>query len=173
MKAANIIVYDEKKFERWLKEQGITYTKTRNSYKLGRKISPSKAPGVQVMNVGKTVEANQLSDLKTKLALIPDFMKMVREIPATRICPEYNEFCLVLQARLTMGSLKYCDTWKYVDLLTELEQELYDVAGYSYLEWLKRGSEITDEDQVRLVAIAASAVVLWQFVRDMKKNPVG
>jgi len=50
----------------------------------------------------------------------------------------FAQFCVELQARLVMGSLKYGDTWKFIDLGKEIDSEALDLAVYDYLTWLKK-----------------------------------
>src|SRR6266702_421948 len=49
-----------------------------------------------------------------------------------------TEFLLAVQERLVMGSLKYGDTWKFVDLEKEVMAELFDIVCYEYLIDLKK-----------------------------------
>lgn len=173
MKYTQAIVVDEKKFEKWLKDMGVKFTKTKDHYKLEKPVELSKAigHGVQTANIGnKELDANNLVDLKTKLGALPYFMIHVKQVPGTALCKHYSTFCMELQKRLTFGSLKYGPSWKEVNLLKELEQELLDLAGYAFLEWLKRGRKISPIAERKLCAIASAAVVLWEFVKEMEKN---
>jgi len=175
MRPVNIVVFDEEKFEKWLRQMGIEFEKTDEEYRLKTPVNLKVRipPGVQVAELGGRIDANKITDLKTKLGALPYFLLKVRSLPVTAACSNFTEFCSVLQSRLTMGSMKYGESWKQVDLLHELEQELYDIANYAYLEWLKRKRKIKPVDEVKLVSVAASAVVLWQFVRDMKAERDG
>jgi len=172
LKPTNIIVFDEEKFEKWLEQMGIEYEKRDGEYKLKTPIDLGVKipPGVQIAEIDNSVDANKITDLETKLKAWPIFMLKVRAIPTTATCGGFSVFCSTLQTRLTMGSLKYASSWKHVDLLLELEQELYDVAAYAYLEWLKRRRKITPIAEAELVGIAAAAVVLWQFVQMLREE---
>ena len=175
MKSLNIVVLDEEKFEKWLRETGVEFKKVDGEYKLGRKVSGVEAMrhGASVMEAGAkggkfdTVDANMLSDMEFKMCHLVKFVNMVKGVPAVKLCVHIGDYSLEIQHRLVMGSLKYSSSWKTVDLLKEVKQELYDVFGYSYLEWLKRGDKIKPEDEVKLVTMAGSAMILLEFVEGM------
>jgi len=49
-----------------------------------------------------------------------------------------NEFTKIMRKRLISGTEKYGPSWLYGKLpLEEMEEELFDIANYAFLMWLK------------------------------------
>ena len=65
-----------------------------------------------------TIDSNKIADLKKKFGC-------------------FGEFIAKMSEHMTLGTIKYGDTWVYADLANELEQEVVDVAVYAYLLWLR------------------------------------
>jgi len=111
-----------------------------------------------------SVSANVLGDFYTKIMAFPEFAKEMGEHTDGE---GLTEFITELQGRILYGGLKYGPgSWKRVDLMAELKQELYDVAGYAFLETLKRGDKLHWMEREWLVSLAVSAFFLWQEVSD-------
>ena len=49
----------------------------------------------------------------------------------------FKEFTKIMFDRIQEGHKKYGDDWKRKDNLKEMEYELFDIANYAYLQWLK------------------------------------
>jgi len=49
----------------------------------------------------------------------------------------FKEFTKIMFERIQEGNKKYGDDWKRKDNLKEMEYELFDIANYAYLQWLK------------------------------------
>ena len=47
----------------------------------------------------------------------------------------YDEFVSIERQRLITNSAKYKDDWKHKDCINEAKYELFDMAGYSALQW--------------------------------------
>lgn len=68
--------------------------------------------------MNEKIDANKIADLKIKFA-------------------NFSEFIVKMSERMTMGTMKYGDQWKFADIPHEIEQEILDVAIYAYLLWLR------------------------------------
>ena len=120
-----------------------------------------------------SVSANVLGDVHVKVVGFKKFAKELTETVLGRnsdpvdaeITGQLVEFTAALQGRILEGGLKYGpSSWKHVDLMYELKQELYDVAGYSFLELLKQGEGIDPERRDSLMAMALEGFILWRVV---------
>jgi uncharacterized protein (UPF0335 family) len=49
----------------------------------------------------------------------------------------FNSFVQRMETRLEVGEIKYSDNYEQKDMFEEIEQELFDVANYAYLQFLK------------------------------------
>jgi len=108
------------------------------------------------------VSANILGDVNTKIEGYTVFAKELATLLDGAPTAEVAEFLTGLQGRILYGGLKYGPgSWKHVDLLAELRQELYDVAGYSFLEILKEGDGIDPDYKDWLLSMALQGFMLW------------
>lgn len=57
----------------------------------------------------------------------------------------FQKFVKVMFQRLQEGHKKYGDDWRRKDNLKEMEDELYDIANYAFLQWLKLNYAKKDE----------------------------
>ena len=53
----------------------------------------------------------------------------------------FKEFTKEMFDRIQKGHEKYGDDWRRKDNLKEIEYELFDIANYAYLQWLKLKSK--------------------------------
>lgn len=130
-----------------------------------------------------SVSANVLGDVHVKVAKFTEFAKELTESigcskPREHYPPvtedghydptaDVAEFLVSLQGRMIEGGLKYGPgSWKHVDLMAELKQELLDVAAYSFLELIKNPGA-NDMYREWLMSMAVEAYILWREVNEV------
>lgn len=109
-----------------------------------------------------TVDANILGDVHEKIVFYRKMIpKILDELGECADPKAFAAFFSDAQGRMLYGGLKYGPgSWKHIDLLAELKQELLDVANYSMLELLKGGH--TASEEAWLISFIADAFVMWQ-----------
>jgi len=119
------------------------------------------------------MDANKLIDLKNKLGRWPDFIRDLRRYDFEwETGKDLEIFVTKCSERLAMGSVKYGDSWKHVDLITEAEQEILDVPVYMFLHWLKlkENNALTPKKEIDLCAISFMAFMLWNAIRTERET---
>jgi len=87
-------------------------------------------------SAGATAEHNFCDTQKIPIFYWPDYPPAKHE--PNRQAHPIEDFLLRANRRLTTGAIEYGDdSYLYNDVISEIEEELIDVANWSYLQWVK------------------------------------
>ena len=87
-------------------------------------------------SAGATAEHNFATTQKIPIFYWPDYPPA--EFEPNRQAHPIEDFLLKANRRLTTGAIEYGDdSYLYNDVISEIEEELIDVANWSYLMWVK------------------------------------
>ena len=87
-------------------------------------------------SAGATAEHNFATTHKIPIFYWPDYPPA--EYEPNRQAHPIEDFLIKANRRLTTGAIEYGDdSYLYNDVISEIEEELIDVANWSYLQWVK------------------------------------